>query len=67
MSPNVLVVYDGLATRIGETVGFAGLPNCGGDKIAQRRSRLRFFAARAALWRRSIYNPVRRRTVFSYI
>ncbi|MCL2722783.1 MAG: hypothetical protein FWD47_15745, partial [Treponema sp.] len=34
ISHNVLVVYDGLATRISETVGFAGLPNCGGDKTA---------------------------------
>jgi len=57
---NVLVVYDGLATQISETVGFAGLPNCGGDKTAQRRlRRLWFFVARAALWRRSIYNPVK--------
>jgi len=29
---NVLVVYDGLATRISETEGFARLPNCGEEK-----------------------------------
>jgi hypothetical protein len=34
-------------------------PNCGGEKIAQRAlARLRFFVARAAYWRRSIYRPV---------
>ena len=38
MSPNVLVVYDGLATRISETVGFAGLPNCGGVRRGSERS-----------------------------
>jgi len=38
ISPNVLVVYDDLATRISETVGFAGLLNCGGVRRGNERS-----------------------------
>jgi len=46
---NVLVVYDGLATRISETVGFARLPNCGGEKCRRGQSPNRYFSANRVL------------------
>jgi hypothetical protein len=46
MALNVPVVYDVFAARMSETVGFAGLQKCGGDKTARRAlARLRFFVA----------------------
>ena len=49
ISSNVSAVYDDFATRISETVGFAGLQNCGGEKFHKgAKRRLVFFVARAA-------------------
>jgi hypothetical protein len=68
-----LQVYDGLATQISETVGFAGLPNCGGRKPHKGRSRasaharLGFSGARAAQLGGEAYTVCYMPVVFTHI
>jgi len=38
ISPNVLVVYEGLTARMGKCEAFAGLANFGGEKHHKGRS-----------------------------